>query len=185
MTVLILVSLLQRASPKLSLLLGSAWGFSDKFVNTVNNSNPRFGLILQQRLNLKFNTVSSVVIANFYVRGWAKSYIASDPPFDTSSFLISRHRTFSEKTSISFFSWWRKEHRIFVQVRLISKLLRSTVWITSGLLTIFQIVARILAASFPVALIGLHFCKKRLCNNFLFIQLTRCNGFPRSYLTNW
>ena len=54
-------------------------GFSDKFVNTVQNSNPRYGLILKQRLNLNFNTVSSVVIANFDVRDGAKSYIALDP----------------------------------------------------------------------------------------------------------
>ena len=42
-------------------------GFSDKFVNTVHNSNPRYGLVLKQRLNLNFNTVPSVVIANFDV----------------------------------------------------------------------------------------------------------------------
>ena len=80
-------------------------GFSAKFVNIVHNSNPRYGLILKQRLNLNFNTVSSVVIANFYVRDWAKSYIALDPPFDTSSLLISRHRMISAQRLISFFSW--------------------------------------------------------------------------------
>ena len=51
--------------------------------------------LLKQRLNLNFNTVSSSVMANFYVRDKAISYIALDPPFDTSSFLISRHRIFS------------------------------------------------------------------------------------------
>ena len=43
-------------------------------------------------------------------------------------------------------------HRIIVQFRLISYLLRNIVWITSGLLTISEIVARTLATGFPVAL---------------------------------
>ena len=33
--------------------------------------------------------------------------------------------------------------------------------------------------------IDLHFCEKRLCKNFMFIQLTWCSGFLRSPLTNW
>ena len=53
---------------------------------------------------------------------------------------------------IWFSSWWRKSIEECVQLRLISSLLRSIVWITSGLLTISQIVARILATCFPVAL---------------------------------
>ena len=61
-------------------------GFSDKFVNTVPNSNPRYGLILKQRLNRNFNTEKSVAIENSYVRDEAKSNITLDPPFDTSSF---------------------------------------------------------------------------------------------------
>ena len=45
-----------------------------------------------------------------------------------------------------------EEHRRIVQLRLISNLFWSTVWTTSDLLIISQIVARILATSFPVAL---------------------------------
>ena len=45
-----------------------------------------------------------------------------------------------------------EEYRIIVESLLTSNLFRSIVWITSGLLTIFQIVARILAISFTVAL---------------------------------
>ena len=45
-----------------------------------------------------------------------------------------------------------EEHRRIVQPRLISNLLRSIVWITSGLLINSQIVAHILAIGFPVAL---------------------------------
>ena len=66
-----------------------------KFVNTVHNSYPRYDLILKQRLSWNFNTVSPVLFANFYVRDWAKSFIALDPPFHTSCFLISRQRIFS------------------------------------------------------------------------------------------
>ena len=62
-------------------------------------------VFLKQRLNLNFNTVSSVVIANFYVRDWSTSYIALDPPFDASSFLISRLRIFSAERLIFFSSW--------------------------------------------------------------------------------
>ena len=71
-----------------------------------------------------------------------------------------------------------------IQLRLISNLLRSTVWITSCLLTVTEIVPHILATSFPVAL-HWHFCEWRLCENFLFIQLTWCNGIPWSSPTNW
>ena len=45
-----------------------------------------------------------------------------------------------------------EEHRTIVQFRLISNLLRSIVWTTSGLLTISQIVAGFLATGVPVAL---------------------------------
>ena len=45
-----------------------------------------------------------------------------------------------------------EEQRRIVQFRLNTNLLRSIVWIPTGLVTIFRIVARILAASFPVAL---------------------------------
>ena len=68
--------------------LAFATGFPEAF------SSSRIGMA-KERLNLNFNTVSSVVIANFYVRDKAESFIALDPPFDVSSFLISRHRIFS------------------------------------------------------------------------------------------
>ena len=63
MKVSVLVLLLQRVSPK-SLFLLDRHGFSDKLVDTVDNSNPRFGLISEQRLNLDFNTISSMFIAD-------------------------------------------------------------------------------------------------------------------------
>ena len=127
-------------------------GFSDKFVNTVHNSNQRYALILKQRLNLNFNTVASVLIANFYVRDWANSYIALDPTLKN-EFLLDLEATsiLDMKTDFLFLLLTEKQRRI-VQIRLISNLVRSMVWIASGLLTISQIVARILATGFPVAL---------------------------------
>ena len=60
-----------------------------------------------------------------------------------------------------------EEHRRIVQLRLISNLLLSIVWITSGLLIMFQIVARILATSFPVALHWLALLRREVVQEFL------------------
>ena len=59
---------------------------------------------------------------------------------------------FSAKKNDLLFLLVTDEHGRIVQPRLISNLLRSKVWITSGLLKISQIVAHILAIGFPVAL---------------------------------
>ena len=71
---LILVSPLQRVSRSFYLPL-------NKFVNTVHNSDPRYGLILKQRLNLNFDAVSSVSIANFNVRDWQNRTLLWIHPF--------------------------------------------------------------------------------------------------------
>ena len=42
--------------------------FSDVLFNAVRNSDPRYGLILEQWWNFNFNFVSSYWFANFYVR---------------------------------------------------------------------------------------------------------------------
>ena len=60
-----------------------------------------------------------------------------------------------------------EEHRRIVKLRLISNLLRSTVWITSGLRTISLIVARILATGFPVALHWLALLREEVVSEFL------------------
>ena len=60
-----------------------------------------------------------------------------------------------------------EEHGRIVQPRLIANLLRSIVWITSGLLTISQIVARILATGFPVALHWLALLQEEVVLEFL------------------
>ena len=88
----------------------------------------------------------------FYIRDRAKSYIALDPPFYT-TFFLDLEATYILGTKSDLLSLLlTEEHRRIVQFRLISCLLRSIVWITSGLLTISQIVARILATGFHVAL---------------------------------
>ena len=55
-----------------------------------------------------------------------------------------------------------EEHRKIVQPRLLSNLRRSIVCITSGLLINSQIVARILATGFPVALHWLAFLQEEV-----------------------
>ena len=138
MTVSVLVLVSQRVSQKLSLLV-DRHGFSDTYVDTVQNSNPRFGLIFQQRFNLDFSTVSSVFVD-----------FGSNHLYE---FLIDLEATFILGITIDFLLLLvTEEHRRIVQLRLISNLLRSIVWITSGLLIISQIVAHILAIGFPVAL---------------------------------
>ena len=122
-------------------------GFSDKFVNTVHNSNPRFGLIFKQRLNLDFNTASSVFIANFYVRDWAK-IVHCFGSILLYEFLFDLEATYILGIKIDFLLLVvTEEHRRIAQLRQ-----RSIALITSGLLIISQIVARILAPGFPVAL---------------------------------
>ena len=76
--------------------------------------------------------------------------------------MISRQRIFSARKSDLLFLLVVEEHRRIVQLRLVSNLLRSMVWITSGLLIISQIVARILATGFPVALHWLAFLREEV-----------------------
>ena len=145
----------------------------------VHNSNPRYGLILKQRLNLIFNTVSSAAIANFYVRDCDKSYIALDPPFYTSSFLISKHRFFFGIKIEILFLLVTEEHRRIVQFWLIWNLLREhsldNFWSSCK----FSNRCSSSCNRFPLSLFtGLHFFERRSCKNFLFIQLTWCTGFP-------
>ena len=68
--------------------------------------------------------------------------------------LFDLEATYNLSIKIDFppFQVTEEHGRRIVQLRLFSNLLRSTVWITPGLLPISQIVARILATSFPVAL---------------------------------
>ena len=78
-----------------------------------------------------------------------------------------------------------EEHRSIVQRRLISNLLRSTVWITSVFWKFFKSLLVFLQQVSLSLSTGLRFCKRRLCKNLHFIQLTWCFGFLHSSLTNW
>ena len=69
MTVSILISLLQRVSRSFLFFFLDRHALSDKFVNNVQNSNPRYGLILKQRLN---TTVSSV--------NWLQTFMSETGP---------------------------------------------------------------------------------------------------------
>ena len=77
-----------------------------------------------------------------------------------------------------------EENRRIVQFRLISNLLRSIVWITSGLLTIFK---SLLVFSQQVSLslfIGLRFCVEESPLYPVDLVLW-CFGFRHSSLTKW
>ena len=60
-----------------------------------------------------------------------------------------------------------EEHRTIVQLRPISNLLRSTIWITSGLLVVFEIIVRNFALGFPVALHWLVLLQEEVEQEFL------------------
>ena len=112
-------------------------GFSGKFVNTVHNFDPRYGLILKQRLNFNFNTVSSAVIANLCPRlGQIVHCFGSTLLYEL---LLDLVATYILGIKIDFlFLLVTEQHRRIVHFRTISNLLRSIVWITSGLLTFFS-----------------------------------------------
>ena len=162
MTVLVYKSRFCSGFPLNFLFLLHRHGFSDRFVNTVHNSNPRFGLIFKQRLNLNFNTVSSVFIAFFVSENGPNRTLLWIHPFTRVPLLdLEATKILGIKIHLLFLLVM-EEHRRIVQLRLISKLLRSIVWKTSGLLIISQIVARILATSFSVALHWLAFLREEV-----------------------
>ena len=174
--------------PRSFLFLLDRHGFSDKFVNTVHNSNPRYGLILKQRLNLNFNTVSSVATANFYVRDWAGSYalLWTHSLIRCSLLDLEAIRKFSCIKIDFLFLLVTEEHGSIVQSRPSSSLFRSTIWITSGPLVVFFVFF------FKFSLIFLQQVSRRsssawtsatekLNKNFLFRRIF-CNRSPWSFL---
>ena len=101
--------------------------------------------------NFNFNAVSSVCFANFLSetgpnRASLRSTLLHNFPFHLEVTCIVGIKIDSSLHSVM------EEHRRIVQLRPKSKLLRSTIWITSGLLLVFQIFARNFAIGFPVAL---------------------------------
>ena len=129
-----MVSLLQRVSPKLSLPLGYAWHLW-RIQDTVRSWNKDWTWTSILCLALWLQTFMSETVPN---RTLEASYILG-MKIDSLLLLVT------------------EEQKRIVQFRLISNLLRSMVKITSGLLTIFLIVARILAIDSPVALHWLAF----------------------------
>ena len=90
-----------------------------KFVKTVHISYPRNGLILKQRLNLNFNTVSSVLIANLCPRlGQIVHCFGSTFWYE---FLLDLEATYTLEKKIDLLVLLvTEEHRRIVQFRLIS-----------------------------------------------------------------
>ena len=157
MTVWILVSLLQRVSPKLSLPFGSAWlhwqicQYRSQF-----GSKIRFDLETKIKLELQ-RCISPL---------WLQTFFLSDTgPNRTLLWIHPLIRVPSWSRGIVYARHWDwfpsslGDGRAYKNCpfRLISNLLRSIVWINSGLLISFQVVARIIATGFLVDLHWLAF----------------------------
>ena len=149
MTVSVLVFLLQRVSPKLSLNLGLAWllwqSFSIPFTILIQDSvwslNKDWTSILY--LPCLLQTFLSETGPNRTLI-WVHPFILI--PFDFRGNVYSRRKDWFPSPLGD------RSEQMNCPTRLISNLLRSIVWITSGLLTISQIVPHIFAICFPVAL---------------------------------
>ena len=66
---------------------------------------PRGCVVLKQRFDQNFNTVSIFMATNFYVQDWTDSRILENPSFRSSELFASKHCVFSAETlhPISFF----------------------------------------------------------------------------------
>ena len=151
MTVSVLVLLLQQVFPKLSHPLGSAWllwqtcQYRSQF-----SSKIRFDLETKIELALQYcifrvhgELLCPRLVQNVHCFGFILLF----------QFLFDLEATYTLGTKIDFlFLLVTEGQRRIVQLRLISNLLRSIVWITSGLLTTSQIFPHIFAIGFPVAL---------------------------------
>ena len=156
MTVLVSVSQLQRVSLKLSLPLGSAWLLRQiSQYCSLFESKIRFG-----PWNKDWTWTSILYLPLWLQRCQIVHCLGSTLQYE---FLPDLEASYILGIKIDFLLLLvMEEYRRIVQFWLFSNLLRSIVWITSGLLTIFQIVARNLAASFPVALHWLAFMQEEV-----------------------
>ena len=97
----------------------------------------------------------------------ANSRIALDPSFYFSSFLMLRQRIFSAKIHFLSLGHGRAQKicPLSTNLKHASEHSLDNFWFFCDF---FEIVARILAIGFIVALVGLHFSERKLCKNFLF-----------------
>ena len=67
--------------------------FCHVLINAVHDSDPRNGIVLTQRWNLNFDTVSIIMIANFYVQDWAdlRTHPLIRVPFSLRGIVYFRH----------------------------------------------------------------------------------------------
>ena len=128
----------------------SSWiDFSDKFVNIVHNSNPRYGLQRNVELELQY-----CIVCHDCKLSRPRERRISHYHESTIFHVFILHLDASCILDMMSFSFR-------LDVTSMKKFCPiSTNWITSGLLTSFQIFARVLAASFPVVM-GLHFCERK------------------------
>ena len=146
-----LVSLMHRVSPKLSLPLGSAWFlWSICQYHSQLESKIRFDLQTKVEPELQFCILRCDCKLSCPRQGQIEHCFGSTLWYE---FFLVLEAPYILGIKIDFlFLSVTEEHRRMIQFRLISNLLRSTVWVISGLLIISQIVTRILAMGFLVAL---------------------------------
>ena len=170
MTVSILVSPLQRVSPKLFLPLGSALPLWRTFQHRSEfwsmmwfDHRIRMELKLQRytfRVFCKLLCPRQVRIVHRF-----RSTLLHKFPFHLEVTCVPCIKIDSSLHSVT------EEHGRIVQRRPNSNLLHSTIWITSGLLVVFFFFKSSLVILQKVSLsrfFGLHFCKTRLSKTFLF-----------------
>ena len=174
---LILVSLLQRVSPKLSLPLGSAW-----FLWQICQYRSQFESKIRFDLQTKIEPELQYCIFRSDCKLSCQRLVQKVHFF---GFFWNRGNGCSRQKDWFASPLGDGREQKNCPISTILKLLGSIVWITSGLQTISQIVPHILATSFLSPFMGLQFCDRRLSKNFLFIQLTWCSGFHRNSLINW
>ena len=166
MTVFVLVRFCSEFHPKLALPLGSAWllwqicQYRSLFASKIwfdleTKMEPKLQCCIF-RCDCKLLRPRWVRIVHFF--GSTLWY----------EFLLDLEASFFLGMKIDFFLLLVTEgYRRTVQSRLIYNQLRSIIWITYGLLTMFQIFARILAASFTVALHWLALLRKEVVQGSL------------------
>ena len=92
-----------NSSPRSSMLfLLGLHRFCHVLLNSAHDSNPRGCVVLRQRFDQNFNTVSIFMTTNLYVQDCTDSRILENPSFRSSLPVASRHCVLSAKCCIPF-----------------------------------------------------------------------------------
>ena len=120
------------------------WSFFIKCNEEFVFNNLQTRIVLKQRSDLNFNSVTIFMMTNMNVQDSANFRIHTNPASRSSSRIVTRHRKFSLGPSAS-------SVMKYCPLRQFSNQGWSIVSITSGRQIVVRIVARVLATSCPVA----------------------------------